>query len=154
MADAVVTIQDDELKALCSRLNGMALKPAERKALLASIGEEIITQTKDRFAEKKTLDGDDWADIAESTKNYYQKKFGSKNPGNGILWRQGNLMDSLTQEAGSWSVVVGATKVYAAVHQYGWKEKNIIARPYIGLSAENKVEIIEIINAFLERRSA
>ena len=119
MADAVVTIQDDELKALCSRLNGMALKPAERKALLASIGEEIITQTKDRFAEKKTPDGDDWADIAESTKNYYQKKFGSKNPGNGILWRQGNLMDSLTQEAGSWSVVVGATKVYAAVHQYG-----------------------------------
>lgn len=154
MADAVVTIQDDELKALCSRLNGMALKPAERKALLASIGEEIITQTKDRFAEKKTPDGDDWADIAESTKNYYQKKIGSKNPGNGILWRQGNLMDSLTQEAGSWSVVVGATKVYAAVHQYGWKEKNIIARPYIGLSAENKVEIIEIINAFLERRSA
>lgn len=154
MADAVVTIQDDELKALCSRLNGMALKPAERKALLASIGEEIITQTKDKFAEKKTPDGDDWADIAESTKNYYQKKIGSKNPGNGILWRQGNLMDSLTQEASSWSVVVGATKVYAAVHQYGWKEKNIIARPYIGLSAENKVEIIEIINAFLERRSA
>lgn len=154
MADAVVTIQDDELKALCSRLNGMALKPAERKALLASIGEEIITQTKDRFAEKKTPDGDDWADIAESTKNYYQKKLGSKNPGNGILWRQGNLMDSLTQEAGSWSVVVGATKAYAAVHQYGWKEKNIIARPYLGLSAENKVEIIEIINAFLERRSA
>lgn len=153
MADAVVTIQDDELKALCSRLNGMALKPAERKALLASIGEEIITQTKDRFAEKKTPDGDDWADIAESTKNYYQKKIGSKNPGNGILWRQGNLMDSLTQEAGSWSVVVGATKAYAAVHQYGWKEKNIIARPYLGLSAENKVEIIEIINAFLERRS-
>lgn len=63
-------------------------------------------------------------------------------------------MDSLTQEAGSWSVVVGATKAYAAVHQYGWKEKNIIARPYLGLSAENKVEIIEIINAFLERRSA
>ena len=154
MADAVVTIQDDELKALCSRLNGMALKPAERKALLASIGEEIITQTKDRFAEKKTPDGDDWADIAESTKNYYQKKIGSRNPGNGILWRQGNLMDSLTQEASSWSVVVGATKVYAAVHQYGWKEKNIIARLYIGLSAENKVEIIEIINAFLERRPA
>ena len=63
-------------------------------------------------------------------------------------------MDSLTQEAGSWSVVVGATKVCAAVHQYGWKEKNIVARPYIGLSAENKFEIIEIINAFLERRSA
>ncbi len=154
MADAVVTIQDDELRALCSRLNQMQLKPAERKALLSSIGEEIITQTKDRFAEKKTPDGDDWADIAESTKNYYQKKFGTKNPGNGTLWRQGSLMDSITQEAGSWSVVVGATKVYAAVHQYGWKERNIIARPYLGLSNDDRADIIGIINAFLERRSA
>ena len=154
MAEAVVTIQDDELRALCSRLKEMELKPAERKALLGSIGEEIITQTKDRFAKKKTPDGDDWADIAESTKDYYQRRFGTKNPGNGTLWRQGSLMDSITQETGSWSVVVGATKVYAAVHQYGWKEKNIIARPYLGLSNEDKVEIVGIINRFLAGRSA
>lgn len=153
MADAVVAIQCDELQALCSRLNALSLKPAERKALLASIGEEILTQTKDRFAEKKSADGDDWADIAESTKRFYQRKFGTKNPPNGILWRQGSLMDSLTQEAGSWSVVVGATKVYAAVHQYGWKERNIVARPYLGLSTENQTEIIGIINTFLEGRS-
>ena len=149
MGDAFVTIQDDELKALCAKLNGMALKPAKRKELLASLGEELITQTKDRFAKKKTPDGDDWADIADSTKAYYRKKFGTENPGNGILWRQGSLMDSLTQEAGTWSVVVGATKVYAAVHQGSWNEKNIVARPYLGLSAEDKVEVIEIINSFL-----
>lgn len=154
MADAVVTIQDDELRALCSRLNSMALKPSERKELLGSIGVEMETQTKERFAEKKTPDGDDWADIAESTKNYYQKKFGTKNPGNGILWRQGSLMDSITHETDSWSVTVGATKVYAAVHQFGWKEKNIIARPYLGLSNDDKADIIGIINGFLDRRGA
>lgn len=154
MADAIVTIQSDELSALCSRLNSMSLKPNDRKALLTSIGEEIITQTKDRFAEKKSPDGDSWADIAESTKNYYLKKFGTKNPPNGILWRQGSLLDSMTHEVGSWSVVVGATKVYAAVHQYGWKERNIVARPYLGLSTEDQNEIIGIINSFLEGRSA
>lgn len=58
MDGAFVKIQDDELKALCSRLNEMALSPDERKSLLASIGEEIMTQTKDRLAEKKTPDGD------------------------------------------------------------------------------------------------
>lgn len=155
MADAVVTIQDDELKALCSRLNGMALSASDRHDLLNRIGVEMETQTQDRFAEKKTPDGDDWADIAESTRRYYEKYARKVHyPGNGLLWREGALKDSITSEAHSWDVVVGATKIYAAVHQYGWKEKNITARPYVGLSAENKVEIIEIINAFLERRSA
>lgn len=154
MAGSVVTIQDDELKALCSRLNSMALKPSERKELLGSIGVEMETQTKERFATKETPAGDDWADIAESTKNYYQKKFGTKNPGNGTLWRQGSLMDSITSEVNSWSVVVGATKVYATVHQYGWKERNIVARPYLGLSNEDKADIIGIINGFLDRRNA
>lgn len=153
MAGAVVTIQVDELRALCSHLNKMALTASERKSLLASVGEEIITQTKDRFAEKKTPDGDDWADIADSTKEYYLKKFGSKNHANGILWRTGNLMDSLTHEVGSWSVVVGATKIYAAVHQYGWKERNIIARPYLGLSPDDRAEIAGIIESFLARKA-
>ena len=154
MADAVVTIHDDELRALCSRLNQIALKPSERKVLLGYIGEEMVTQTKERFATKESPDGDSWADIAESTKNYYLKKFGTKNPANGTLWRQGNLMDSITQEVGSWSVTVGATKVYAAVHQYGWKERNIIARPYLGLSNDDRTDIILIINNFLDGRRA
>lgn len=149
MAGAAVEIQDDELRALCSRLNAIALKPSERKDLLGRIGTEIETQTKERFATKETPDGDSWADIAESTKNYYLKKFGSKNPGNGTLWRQGSLMDSIITEVDSWSVTVGATKVYAAVHQFGWKERNVIARPYLGLSNDDKTDIIGIINGFL-----
>lgn len=154
MAGAVVTIQDDGLRALCSRLNSMALKPDERKDLLGRIGVEMEAQTKERFATKETPDGGSWADIAESTRSYYQKKFGTKNPGNGILWRQGGLMDSMTSEVNAWSVLVGATKVYAAVHQYGWKERNIIARPYLGLSNDDKADIIGIINGFLDRRGA
>lgn len=148
---AVVTIQDDELRALCLQLNSMALTQSERKQLLGSIGEEMVTQTKDRFAEKKTPDGDDWVDIAQSTKDYYKRKFGAANPYNGILWRQGELMDSLTQQSDSWKVLVGATKVYAAVHQFGYMWKNIPSRPYIGLSTDDKAEIIGIINGFLER---
>lgn len=154
MADAVVKIQDDDLRLLCSRLNEMALKPSERKQLLDDIGVEMETQTKERFAEKKTPDGDSWADIADSTKQYYLKKFGTMNPGNGTLWRQGSLMDSITSEVNSWSVVVGATKVYAAVHQFGWKERNIVARPYLGLGNDDKADIIGIINGFLEGRRA
>ena len=64
------------------------------------------------------------------------------------------MIDTVTSEVSSWSVLVGATKVYAAVHQYGWRERNIPARPYLGLSNDDKVDIIGIINTFLEGRSA
>ena len=156
MARSVVTIQDNELKVLCSRLNSMALKPSERKDLLGSIGVEMETQTKERFQTKTSPDGDDWAEIAQSTKNFYRKKYGSENPGKGTLWSLSSvpMIDTVTSEVSSWSVLVGATKVYAAVHQYGWSERNIPARPYLGLSSEDKADIIGIINTFLEGRSA
>ena len=156
MAGSVVTIQDDELKVLSSRLKEMALKPSDRKQLLHDIGVEMEAQTKERFQTKTSPDGDDWAEIAQSTKNFYRKKFGSENPGKGTLWRLSSvpMIDTVTSEVSSWSVLVGAAKVYAAVHQYGWKERNIIARPYLGLSNDDKVDIIGIINGFLDRRSA
>ena len=156
MAGAVVTVQDDELRALCSRLNKMALSPSERKQLLHDIGVEMEAQTKERFEKKTSPDGDDWAEIAQSTKDFYRKKYGSDNPGKGTLWRLSSvpLIDTVTSQAGSWSVLVGATKVYAAVHQYGWSERNIPARPYLGLSNDDKVDIIGIINTFLEGQSA
>lgn len=156
MSAGVVTIQDDELKALSSRLKEMALKPADRKQLLHDIGVEMEAQTKERFQTKTSPDGDDWSEIAQSTKDFYRKKYGSENPGKGTLWRLSSvpMIDTVTSEVSSWSVLVGATKVYAAVHQYGWRERNIPARPYLGLSNDDKVDIIGIINTFLEGRSA
>ena len=154
MAGAVVTIQDDELRALCSRLSGMALKPSERHDLLNRIGVEMVRQTKERFATKETPDGDDWADIADATKEYYLKKFGDENPFKGILWRNSPvpLRDTIMSEAGNWDVLVGAAKESAAVHQFGYKK--ISPRPYLGLSNDDKADIIGIINGFLDRRSA
>ena len=154
MAEAVVTIQDEELKALCSRLNGMALKPADRKQLLHDIGVEMEAQTQERFHTKTDPDGNDWKALAESTVNFYKKKFGSKNPFNGLLWRNSPvpLRDTVISEAGSLEVLVGATAVYSAVHQFGYK--GIPARPYLGLGADDRAEVIGIISRFLERRSA
>lgn len=148
MADAVVTIQDDELKALCSRLNKGALRPSDRKQLLSDIGIEMETQTQERFATKESPDGDSWADIAESTRRYYEKYARKVHyPGNGLLWREGALKDSIISEAHSRDVVVGATKIYAAVHQYGYKK--IPARQYLGLNNEDEHEIIALIHKFL-----
>ena len=152
MASAVVTIQNDELSALCSRLNAAALSDKDRNQLLTDIGVELETQVQERFHTKMSPDGDKWKDLADSTALYYQKKFGSKNPFNGLLWRNSSvpLRDTIMSETEGLSVIVGATKIYAAVHQWGYKK--IPPRPYLGLGTGDKTEIMGIIERFLSAR--
>lgn len=163
MAGAVVTIQDDELRALCSRLNKMALTPGERKQLLGEIGTEMVSQSQERFVTKTTPDDDDWKDISDATKAFYKKKFGSDDPGNqGTLHRSGMLLASLTREADSWKVLVGATMEYAALHQFGGKvypfgnkhaaKVDVPPRPYLGLGEEDKADVVWIINDFIAEK--
>jgi phage gpG-like protein len=41
------------------------------------------------------------------------------------------------------------TEAYAATQQFGAEERNIEARPFLGLSTEDEIEVIEILNQFL-----
>lgn len=152
MADAVVTIQDDELKALCSRLNGMALAASDRHDLLNRIGVEMVGQTKDRFQTKVTPDGDDWEKLADATEKYYLRKYGDANPFKGLLWRNSPvpLRDTIQSEAGTWDVLVGAASVYAAVHQFGYKK--IPPRPYLGLAGDDKEDVVKTIELFIAEK--
>ena len=151
MAEAIVEIQDDELKALCKRLNSASLSSEDRRRLLSSIGVEMETQTKERLATQNSApDGEKWKNLANSTKKYYLKKFGTENPKTKLLYRTGSLLDSVTSETDNWSVLVGATKVYAAVHQWGYKK--IPARKYLGLSTQDKADVMAIIEQFMSER--
>ena len=155
MAESVVAIHSEELKALCAKLNGMALSAGDKRSLLARVGVEMESQTEEHFrATKSSPDGDSWKALADSTKKHYLKKFGTVNPGHGLLFRFGELRDSVRSEADSEKVLVGATKVYAAVHQFGWDKKNIPPRPYLGMGAGDAAEIMAIISEFLAERAA
>ena len=151
--------QDDELRALCSRLNGMALKPSDRQKLLDEIGMEMETQTDFRIAElKKSPDGNDWKNITAATEQFY-RKHGIKPGRKWLLYQEGYLARSITHEKDNLSVIVGATAEYAALHQFGGevypfgnkkaKKVKVEARPYLGLSTDDKAEVAAIINGFL-----
>lgn len=147
---------------------GLAIAGLERLAeadlatLADSIGQLMETQTKTRIADEKTApDGTPWApwslayseSLAQDNRRY---------PGS-ILLAEGDLRDSIANYSTGLEAVVGSNLVYAAIHQFGGdpsKRKagvpdgavgaGIPARPYLGLSSANRIEVEELVHTFIE----
>jgi phage virion morphogenesis protein len=145
MSDAHVSFDLKEVGAVGKMLGAAPLAAADRAQLLRGIGTELEDSSKERFDTQKTPDGDTWKEIAEKTRAYYMRQGWTAHS---TLVLEGLLRDSLTHEiqGGGWAVLVGATMEYAAVHQFGWPERNIPARPYLGVSEED-AKVLESIAA-------
>jgi phage virion morphogenesis protein len=109
-------------------------------------------QTRERFETQKDPDGNTWKALAQKTLDYYERRKKGSTSSRSILVGEGLLRDSLTSkvQGGAWSVLVGATMEYAAVHQFGWPKKNIPPRPYLGVSPEDAKAIETAVAVFLE----
>jgi phage virion morphogenesis protein len=151
MASAAVSFDLREIEGLAKILNEAKLSPRERTQLLHDIGEEVVVQIQNRLTvDKEDPEGNPWQAIAEKTDRYYKKYFPEAKP---PLWRKGELLDTLESQINdSWSILVGATKEYAATHQFGRPEANIPARPYLGISKDDAEEIAAIAQNFLAGR--
>ena len=167
MATAQVSFDLKEIDAVKELLAGAALSGTDRGRLLHGIGVEMEEQTKERFETQKSPDGNTWKALAEKTMAYYASKglLGVRS----ILVGKGYLRGSITSEVqdGAWSVLVGATREYAAIHQwggeikpktapalyvpgYGYLQKvTIPARPYLGVSPDDKKAIENAVAVFL-----
>jgi phage virion morphogenesis protein len=148
MAASELTFDLREVEGLAKLLERAKLSPNDRMQLLKNIGQEVEAQTQERFDSQIDPEGNRWKDLSEKTKQYYAKYF----PGQrrSILVGEGSLRDSLESQVDSWSVMVGATKVYAATHQFG--RGKIPARPYLGLSIADVEDITLITQQFLAER--
>ena len=62
-----------------------------------------------------------------------------------ILQRSGALVRSILADWSPAQAVAGANLVYAAAHQFGDPERNILARPFLGASNENNRFIIDTL---------
>jgi phage virion morphogenesis protein len=127
---------------------------AEVTPAIAALGE---SQTRRRIAEEKTSpDGEAWAENLEGTS---------------ILRKTGrNLLDSIASTYEADAAEWGAAWEYAHVHQFGAviepknadalsfsiggqfiraKKVTIPARPFVGLSDDNRQEMIDLVTDFL-----
>lgn len=144
---AEVFITDiEEIKKLQDKLKSLKLSSSEERDILEAIGTEIETQIEERFENQRDVSGNKWQDISQKTREYYNKKgiVGS------ILSRTRQLRDTIESQVNNSQLLTGATKVYAAVHNFGDDSRNIPQREFLGLSSDNYADIENIINEFLE----
>jgi len=152
---AAVEVQIDGMDRAVKAAN--RLSGFDRFDLLDTIGRLIQLQTRQRIAvEKEDPDGNAW-------KENYQ--------GTSILKNTGALEDSIDYHVGAHAITVGSSLVYAGIHQRGGvikpktkkalaftaggndyvvKQVTMPARPYIGLSADNRDEIESAVGDFLQ----
>ncbi len=124
-----------QLMQLYGRLNG------DFSPLMRKIGRLLEDSTRERFATKQDPNGVSWEQLAPSTLR--QKKGGG-----GILVASSDLMKSITYRAYQTSVEVGTNEEHGKYHQTG--TPNMPAREFLGLSTDDKDNIQQTLNEFLE----
>lgn len=131
---------NEHLTALQQRLNG------DLTPLMQAIGSVLEGSTRQRFVDKQSPNGVAWAVLMPSTVK-------AKNGRSNILVDSGDLIRSITFHASNDSVMIGTDRPYGKYHQTGTKKANgntkMVARPFLGLSEDDKSEIGDLINDFL-----
>jgi len=149
-----IKVDIDELNRALARIEGIADAPLEE--LADGIGRLVQEQTRRRIEEEKTSpESVPWRPNREDTP---------------ILYRTGALSRSVDYVASAAGVTVGSGLVYAGVHQGGAtirptsakalafqlggrlvfaRSVTVPARPWLGLSADHRDEIVEAAEDWL-----
>jgi len=165
MANITISVNDKEVS---QALHALKEKVIDLSPVLLKIGELIQESTEDRLNSGKNVDptGKPWVTLQP----WYQEQK-KRNQGK-ILSLNGHLADSINHDVVNGNtVVVGTNKEYAAIHQFGgvirpktskglaigvvnsdgdarlgWaKEVTIPARPFLGVSNQDKEKILDAV---------
>jgi phage virion morphogenesis protein len=150
-----------------SAFQRLALVMTDTTPMMRAIGTGLVTSTQDRFDDEVSPDGAAWAPL--------NPVYAAGKRGAGILRERamrGGLQSSITHRAARSEVEVGSNKIHARVHQDGAvitakgggrlvfrlgnrvvhaRSVTIPARPYVGISRDDQVMILETIEGGLAR---
>lgn len=132
------------------RLAEVGQRVADLTPAMQEIGEALLLSTRQRFDAQSDPEGRKWTPL---TPRYAKAKGKRKNALRGILTLTGALRDTIAYQAGPRAVQVGSNRAYAAIHQLGGKTGRggtMPARPFLGLSAGDREEIVAILADFVE----
>tara|TARA_R110000868_G_scaffold368852_1_gene631989 strand:- start:12221 stop:12790 length:570 start_codon:yes stop_codon:yes gene_type:complete len=109
---------DTELRDEAARLalQDMLDRMDDKRPFYASVGERLLTSTKDRFRQQTAPDGTPWKPLRPRTVK--DREVAGLTP-IAILRARGHLAGSINYVATSEQVSVGSPVEYAAIHQLG-----------------------------------
>ncbi|MBE3653489.1 phage virion morphogenesis protein [Vibrio navarrensis] len=146
-----VRVNDAEVQEALNQLikRGTDLTPA-----MANIGEELLISHDQRFRDQKSPEGIPWAPLSEATKSLKSKNVDT------ILVLNHVLSGTLNYQASSDNLLFGSPLEYAATHQFGRTtspnsmipNKEIPARPFLGLDEMDKDMILVTLSDYLSKR--
>lgn len=156
-----------DMSQVQSTFQRLAMAVSDTAPIMRAIGAGLVTSTQDRMDDGVGPDGASWAPL--------NPVYAAGKKGPGILRERamrGGLQGSITYSAGRDQVAVGSNKIYAGVHQTGAvitpkgggrlvfrlgnrvvhaRSVTIPARPYLGVSNEDREMIMDVVTGALDR---
>lgn len=147
---------------------------ADMRVVFSDIGEYLLQSTQARFETEQAPDGTPWEPLSDATIRRKMLKGVRRGKGQKrkslttiqgntkigairtlaamkILVESGNLRDTLRYQASWDSLKFGSDRIYAASMQFGDDDRNIPSRPFLGLSDEDKHEVLLILKNHLRQ---
>lgn len=164
MTDAITIV--DNSATVIAELQRIGQQIDKMRPVYQGIGELLVDSTKNRFDTSTAPDGSRWAPNAAATvlghlaniSGSFSKKTGrlTKKGAKAVMAKKpliesGLLQDSFAAEATDSGVAIGTNRFAgdwdagAAVHQFGSKDGTIPARPFLGLSAQDEINVLELL---------
>jgi phage virion morphogenesis protein len=135
-----IDIQDQQVLDAFNRLLHAVQDP---EPAWRDIGEYLLISHRDRFDRQVDPEGRPWAPLSPQ---YRARKSRNRDI---ILVFNGYLRDLLRYQTSSTEFVFGTDRIYGATHQFGDPDRNIPPRPFLGISDNDRREILDIFNDHL-----
>lgn len=155
-----IKINEDEITAVLDRLQKHL---TDMTPVMTELGEILVDSTKQRFTEGVSPTGAKWAPKSQTTIDSYAAR-GDRIDFRPLFGPTGRLSSEITYQATDSSVEIGSALIQAAVMHFGagkgafgadaaghsipWG--NIPARPFIGLSDQDRSNIKATVYEWLD----
>jgi phage virion morphogenesis protein len=126
------------------------------RPLLGELGEYLLESTQQRFAEKLSPEGVPWEPVSAA---YAERKRAGRatshhadartNDPDDILRLTFQLSENVFYQVNDRDLLIGSAEPYAAAHQWGYPKRNLVARPWLGISEKDAREIEAIASDYL-----
>ena len=134
MAEFKVRIESGKLKVVLGRLRSSL---SQNEELMQQIAASQLLSVRRTFREQGVPAGS-WVPLAPSTIRSNPKIYGS---GHKLLVRSGRLLNSIRYQTRPGSVVIGTNLKYAAVHQFGSRDRSHAIGPKSKVESETTVGV-------------